>query len=167
VVVRVVSSYDANTRKLSVRFSGIDPNTNDYYQEGFLPPNTNPPQGEGAVRFRIRPRNDAESGTVIANRASIIFDPHLGANPPIVTNTHTLTLDKQAPEHRAGDAQQHDAADHESDPALERDRRRFGRGGGGDLGAGGQQRAAHWTDQRYRRAHRIGHSDDSRPTLRR
>jgi hypothetical protein len=97
VVVRVVSSYDANTRKLSVRFSGIDPNTNDYYQEGFLPPNTNPPQGEGAVRFRIRPRNDAESGTVIANRASIIFDPHLGANPPIVTNTHTLTLDKQAP----------------------------------------------------------------------
>jgi hypothetical protein len=97
VVVRVVSNYDANTRKLSVRFSGIDPNTNDYYQEGFLPPNTNPPQGEGAVRFRIRPRNDAESGTVIANRASIIFDPHLGANPPIVTNTHTLTLDKQAP----------------------------------------------------------------------
>lgn len=97
VVVRVVSSYDANTRKLSVRFSGIDPNTNDYYQEGFLPPNTNPPQGEGAVRFRIRPRNDAESGTVIANRASIIFDPHLGANPPIVTNTHTLTLDKQPP----------------------------------------------------------------------
>ncbi|MDT7961224.1 MAG: FlgD immunoglobulin-like domain containing protein, partial [Armatimonadota bacterium] len=74
-----------------------DPNTNDYYQEGFLPPNTNPPQGEGAVRFRIRPRSDAESGTVIANRASIIFDPHLGANPPIVTNTHTLTLDKQAP----------------------------------------------------------------------
>jgi hypothetical protein len=97
VVVRVVSDYDANTRKLSVRFSGIDPNTNDYYQEGFLPPNTNPPQGEGAVRFRIRPRSDAESGTVIANRASIIFDPHLGANPPIVTNTHTLTLDKQAP----------------------------------------------------------------------
>jgi hypothetical protein len=97
VVVRVVSNYDANTRKLSVRFSGIDPNTNDYYQEGFLPPNTNPPQGEGAVRFRIRPRSDAESGTVIANRASIIFDPHLGANPPIVTNTHTLTLDKQPP----------------------------------------------------------------------
>jgi hypothetical protein len=97
VVVRIVSNYDANTRKLSVRFSGIDPNTNDYYQEGFLPPNTNPPQGEGAVRFHIRPRNDAESGTVIANRASIIFDPHLGANPPIVTNTHTLTLDKQPP----------------------------------------------------------------------
>lgn len=97
VVVRVVSDYDASTRKLSVRFSGIDPNTNDYYQEGFLPPNTNPPQGEGAVRFRIRPRNDAESGTVIANRATIIFDPHLGVNPPIVTNTHTLTLDKQPP----------------------------------------------------------------------
>ena len=97
VVVRVVSQYDSNTRKLSVRFSGIDPNTNDYYPEGFLPPNTNPPQGEGAVRFRIRPRSDAASGTQIANQAVITFDPHLGANPPIVTNTHTLTLDKQPP----------------------------------------------------------------------
>lgn len=97
VVVRIVSSYDANSRKLSVRFSGIDPNTGNYYQEGFLPPNTNPPQGEGAVRFRIRPRSDAASGTAIENRAVITFDPHLGANPPIVTNTHTLTLDKQPP----------------------------------------------------------------------
>jgi hypothetical protein len=98
VVVRVVSNYDATTRKLSVRFSGIDPNTGDYYQEGFLPPNTNPPQGEGAVRFRIRPRSDAPSGVRIENRAVITFDPHLGANPPIVTNTHTLTLDKQPPQ---------------------------------------------------------------------
>ncbi len=97
VVVRVVSQYDSNTRKLSVRFSGIDPNTNNYYPEGFLPPHTNPPQGEGAVRFRIRPRSDAPSGTQIVNQAVITFDPHLGANPPIVTNTHTLTLDKQPP----------------------------------------------------------------------
>jgi hypothetical protein len=97
VVVRIVSNYDASTRKLSVRFSGIDPNTGNYYPDGFLPPNTNPPQGEGAVRFRIRPRNDAASGAAIANRATITFDPHLGANPPIVTNTHTLTLDKQPP----------------------------------------------------------------------
>ncbi|GBC90827.1 MAG: IPT/TIG domain-containing protein [Armatimonadetes bacterium] len=97
VVVRVVSDYDPSTRKLSVRFSGIDPNTNDYYQEGFLPPNTNPPQGEGAVRFRIRPREDVASGTRIDNHAVITFDPHLQANPPIVTNTHSLTLDKQPP----------------------------------------------------------------------
>lgn len=97
VVVRVRSEYDPATRKLAVRFSGLDPNTNDYYADGFLPPNQNPPQGEGKVVFRIRPRADVPSGTVIENQAVITFDPHLQANPPIVTNTHRITLDKQAP----------------------------------------------------------------------
>lgn len=97
VIVRVVSQYDASTRKLSVRFSGLDPNTNNYYEDGFLPPNQNPPQGEGKVVFRIRPRAETPSATVIENRAVITFDPHLQANPPIVTNTHRLTLDKRPP----------------------------------------------------------------------
>ncbi len=97
VVVRVRSEYDPATRKLAVRFSGIDLNTNDYYADGFLPPNQNPPQGEGKVVFRIRPRADVPSGTVIENQAVITFDPHLQANPPISTNTHRITLDKQAP----------------------------------------------------------------------
>lgn len=97
VVVRVRSEYDPATRKLSVRFSGIDPNTNDYYAEGFLPPNQNPPQGEGKVVFRIRPRADVNSGTAIENQAVITFDPHLQANPPITTNTHRITIDKNPP----------------------------------------------------------------------
>ncbi|OYT68817.1 MAG: hypothetical protein CFK48_10305, partial [Armatimonadetes bacterium CP1_7O] len=98
VVVRVTSDYDSATRKLRVRFSGIDPRTNNYYEEGFLPPNQTPPQGEGKVVFQIRPRNNVASGTVVNNQAVITFDPHLQANPPIVTNTHTLTLDGQPPQ---------------------------------------------------------------------
>ncbi|MFN3689999.1 MAG: hypothetical protein ACK4UU_03640, partial [Fimbriimonadales bacterium] len=97
VIVRVQSEYNAATRTLGVRFSGLDPNTNTYYADGFLPPNQNPPQGEGKVVFRIRPRDDAQSGTAIENKAIITFDPHLQANPPIETNVHRLILDKQPP----------------------------------------------------------------------
>ena len=96
-VVRIQSEYNAATRTLGVRLSGLDPNTGNYYDPGFLPPNQTPPQGEGKVVFRIRPRSDAPSGTAIENKAIIIFDPHLQANPPIETNVHRLTLDKQPP----------------------------------------------------------------------
>jgi len=97
VIVQVRSELDANRRTLRVRFKGIDPNTGDYYEQGFLPPNQNPPQGEGSVTFRIRPLGNTPSGTQFVNRATIIFDPHLGVNAPIVTNAHTITLDKNPP----------------------------------------------------------------------
>ncbi|MFN7017070.1 MAG: hypothetical protein ACK4P5_07905, partial [Fimbriimonadales bacterium] len=97
VIVQVRSELDTNTRMLRVRFKGVDPNTGDYYEQGFLPPNQNPPQGEGSVSFRIRPLDTTPSGTQFVNRATIVFDPHLGVNAPIVTNAHTVTLDKQPP----------------------------------------------------------------------
>ena len=46
-----------------------------------LPPNQSPPEGEGAVSFRVRPRQAYPDGTEFRNTASIVFD----ANPPIVT----------------------------------------------------------------------------------
>ncbi|MEN3000463.1 MAG: hypothetical protein ABDI19_01320, partial [Armatimonadota bacterium] len=97
VIVQVRSELDPNTRTLRVRYKGIDPNTGDYYEGGFLPPNQNPPHGEGSVVFRLRPLSSAPSGTQFVNRATIIFDPHLGVNAPIVTNAHVITLDKQPP----------------------------------------------------------------------
>ncbi len=97
LVVRVQSSYDASTRKLTVRFKGIDTRTGEHHEDGFLPPNVNEPQGEGYVSFRIRPKSEIASGTRIVNAASIIFDPHLGQNPPMTTNEHVLTIDKQSP----------------------------------------------------------------------
>ncbi|MDW8051222.1 MAG: FlgD immunoglobulin-like domain containing protein [Armatimonadota bacterium] len=97
VIVQIRSALDTNTRTLRVRYKGIDPNTGNHYEQGFLPPNQNPPQGEGSVTFRIRPLSNTPSGTQFVNRATIIFDPHLGINPPIVTNAHTLTLDSRPP----------------------------------------------------------------------
>ncbi len=97
LVVRVESSYDPSTRKLRVVFKGIDTRTGDYYDDGFLPPNNNEPEGEGYVSFRIRPKAGVDSGTRIVNKATITFDPHLGSNPAMETNEHVLTLDKQAP----------------------------------------------------------------------
>ncbi|MCS7273126.1 MAG: hypothetical protein NZ550_03145, partial [Fimbriimonadales bacterium] len=97
VIVQIRSALDTNTRTLRVHYKGIDPNTGNHYEQGFLPPNQNPPQGEGSVTFRIRPLSNAPSGTQFVNRATIIFDPHLGINPPITTNAHTLTLDSRPP----------------------------------------------------------------------
>ena len=82
---------------MAITFKGIDPDTGEHHPDGFLPPNVNPPEGEGYVTFRIRPKADAASGTVIKNKATIVFDPHLGVNPPMETNEHILTLDKQPP----------------------------------------------------------------------
>ena len=58
-----------------------------------LPPNVTPPEGEGYVQFSVRLKDGVPSGTVIENRASIIFD----INPPIITNTWVNVLDMEAP----------------------------------------------------------------------
>ncbi|NNE47928.1 MAG: T9SS type A sorting domain-containing protein [Rhodothermales bacterium] len=58
-----------------------------------LPPNVNPPEGEGFVSFTVDAADGLPSGTVISNRAEIIFD----LNEPILTNTHVNTIDFEAP----------------------------------------------------------------------
>jgi len=58
-----------------------------------LPPNVTPPEGEGFVRFSVELKDGLPSGTVIENRATIIFD----MNPPITTNTWVNVLDFEAP----------------------------------------------------------------------
>ena len=60
---------------------------------GVLPPNLNPPEGEGHVSFTIRSKSGLSTGTQITNAASIVFD----TNAPITTNTWTNTLDTGAP----------------------------------------------------------------------
>lgn len=60
---------------------------------GFLPPNETAPEGEGSVRFYIRPFENLPDGTRISNHAEIVFD----SNQPIVTPVWTNTLDFSAP----------------------------------------------------------------------
>jgi hypothetical protein len=58
-----------------------------------LPPNANPPEGEGWVQFTVKPKADLPTGTALKNRAVIVFD----VNAPLATNTALNVLDFSAP----------------------------------------------------------------------
>jgi MYXO-CTERM domain-containing protein len=60
---------------------------------GFLPPNKTPPQGQGALRYRVALRDDTPANTLIPNQASIIFD----SNEPIHTNVWAHVIDEAPP----------------------------------------------------------------------
>jgi len=64
---------------------------------GFLPPNDVSRRGEGSLSYVIRPKADLADGTRLTNRATIIFDPTYGANPPIVTPMVTNAIDASLP----------------------------------------------------------------------
>ncbi len=70
----------------------LDPSSLD----GFLPPNHNPPEGEGSVVFTVMPLPGLGTGTVIANQASIVFD----YNPAQVTPAWQNTVDNSPPASR-------------------------------------------------------------------
>ena len=86
-VERIGESHDGFT------FSVID-SVLSWEVEGIeLPPNVSPPEGEGFVEFAVNVHPGLPTGTVIANRATIVFD----LNEPIETNVHVNTLDQDPP----------------------------------------------------------------------
>ena len=74
--------FDPASRVITWVFNGIG-----------LPPNKNPPEGEGFVSYSIAPKAGLTSGTEVRNRASIVFD----INPPLLTNTWINTIDAGPP----------------------------------------------------------------------
>jgi len=58
-----------------------------------LPPNTVPPEGEGWVSFTVSPINGLVTGTLLKNKATIVFD----LNNPITTNEYSNRLDFSPP----------------------------------------------------------------------
>jgi methionine-rich copper-binding protein CopC len=78
----VTVKANPDDRTLAWAFPGID-----------LPPNVNPPEGEGWVRVRIAPSLTLTSGQQITAQASIVFDQ----NEPIRTNVLTYTIDFHPP----------------------------------------------------------------------
>ncbi len=71
-----------------------DGNILRWYVEGIeLPPNATPPEGEGYVSFSVKLNAGVESGEIIENRATIVFDE----NAPITTNTWVNILDGISP----------------------------------------------------------------------
>ena len=64
-------------------FEVVDQTVTFRFDDINLPPNQNPPEGEGFVHFTINPKGDLPVGTEIQNSALIFFD----FNPPISTPT--------------------------------------------------------------------------------
>lgn len=61
--------------------------------QGFLPPNVDGEEGMGFVSFQLKPKAGVTSGTVLQNKATIIFD----ANDPITTPLWEYRIDTTRP----------------------------------------------------------------------
>ena len=96
VLVDVRAGIDLETGIASWTLQSIDPETGEPPADplvGFLPINTEAPEGEGFVDFEVRPALDATTGTRIDSRARIVFD----VNDPIDTPPIFRTLDFARP----------------------------------------------------------------------
>jgi hypothetical protein len=92
LIVRVRMHLDRSTGIARWSFHSIDPTTGQLPINpfsGFLPPNLTPPEGDGQVLFSVTPRQGLPSGTLIENRAEIVFD----LNEPIITDMWSNRLD--------------------------------------------------------------------------
>jgi hypothetical protein len=99
LIVRVSGTFDTTTGQLNWKFISLDPATGLPPTDpvvGFLPPNKNPPEGDGSVFFTVSPKANLSTGTVINNSASIVFDN----NAAIATGTWSNTLDNSKPTSR-------------------------------------------------------------------
>jgi hypothetical protein len=93
LLVGIEARLDKSTGIITWRFTSLDPLTAQLTEDplaGFLPPNVNPPEGDGSVVFTIQPK---VTGTPICNRASIVFD----VNDPILTPEWCNTIDNTSP----------------------------------------------------------------------
>jgi hypothetical protein len=81
---------------LTVTFLSLDPTTLDTPANplvGFLPPDTNPPNGEGFINYTIQPKAGLATGASISAQANIVFD----TNSPLGTATITNRIDATVP----------------------------------------------------------------------
>ena len=95
-VVQIIAGLNEATDIVNWQLMAIDTSTGGYPTDpsvGFLPPDVNPPEGEGSVFFNIKPKQYLSSGEELDNRASVIFD----ANAPIYTQKWSNVLDFDAP----------------------------------------------------------------------
>jgi RHS repeat-associated protein len=96
VYVDVDASLNLTTGLLTVTFTSLDPDTLDTPSNplvGFLPPDTNPPNGEGYINYTVQPKAGLATGATINAQASIVFD----TNAPLATPEITNTIDASPP----------------------------------------------------------------------
>jgi hypothetical protein len=88
VIVHAEAVVTGNT--LVVTLTSLDPATGEFVTDaraGFLPPNQNGLEGQGYVYFSIKPKSGLALGTVIRNKASIVFDENAAIDTPVWFNT--------------------------------------------------------------------------------
>jgi len=96
IIVKIDATLDKSSGLVTWHFSSLDPTTLDAVTDpdaGFLPPNTNPPHGDGSVEFLVLPKAGLVTGTQIKNHASIVFD----VNAPLDTPEWLNTIDVDPP----------------------------------------------------------------------
>jgi hypothetical protein len=96
LIVTIDAGIDLETGLVHWTFTSVDPATMQLTTDadaGFLPVNTNAPEGEGSVSFTVAPKSDLASGTTICNGASIDFD----VNEPLDTPTWCNAFDATPP----------------------------------------------------------------------
>jgi len=99
LIVRVQAALNRATGVATWRMRALDPLTGalpDDPLAGFLPPNRTPPEGDGYVTLFAKPRSGLRTGTLIKNRASIVFDD----NAAILTPTVRNRVDRRLPTSR-------------------------------------------------------------------
>jgi len=98
LLLDVGGELNLETGVITWTFTSLDPATFELPDAlgdiGFLPPNADPPGGEGFVTYFVRPKSGAPSGTRIDAEASIVFD----VNAPIATPAIFHTLDAGLPQ---------------------------------------------------------------------
>ncbi len=96
IIARINAKLDTHTGIITWDFLSLDPITmgiTDDPDLGFLPPNVNPPEGEGSVSYTVGLMPDLKHNDKLVNKATIVFD----ANAPIITNEYMNTIDNIKP----------------------------------------------------------------------
>ena len=99
--VRIQGSVNTTTGLLKYTFQTIDPTTGQPPTDptiGFLPPDVDGIEGQGAVTFSVRPLATDTTNTAIPNQATVVFD----TNAPIMTPTWLNTIDVDPPASTVG-----------------------------------------------------------------
>ena len=95
-LVRVIARLDTLSGEMTWTFQTLDPETMDVPADpfaGFLPPNVNPPEGDGGLTFTTFLREGLTTGDTARLGAEIFFDE----NDPISTGDWVNTVDETAP----------------------------------------------------------------------
>jgi len=90
ILVDFRATLDRDTRAVTVTLQALDPNTGWFPEDplvGLLYPENGTGRGQGSVSYLVRPKADLPTGTVIENRATIVFDYNDPIDTPLVRNT--------------------------------------------------------------------------------